>query len=130
MFTSNPNHNNQLNLYFANKLYGPWMEHPKNPLIRNNKHFARPGGRVTFFNGKIIRFAQDDWLVYGNRVRAFEIIKLTDTEYEEKLIRNQLAISRTGIGWNRSGMHHIDPLQIEKNLWIAAVDGFGVGGKQ
>jgi hypothetical protein len=127
MFTSNPIHNNLLNLYYADELYGPWLEHPRNPLIINNNRIARPGGRITFFDGKIIRFAQDDWLVYGNKVRAFEIIKLTETEYEEKLIGQKPVISRTGSGWNRYGMHHLDPLQIDNNLWIAAVDGFGKG---
>ncbi len=129
MFTSNPHHNNQLNLYFAKELYGPWTEHPKNPLIRNNKHIARPGGRVTFFDGKIIRFAQDDWFIYGNKVRAFEIIKLSETDYQEKLVPKELTVSRTGFGWNRSGMHHVDPLQVDTNLWIAAVDGLGAIGK-
>ncbi len=129
MFASNPHHNNQLNLFFAKELYGPWREHPKNPLIRNNKHIARPGGRVTFFEDKIIRFAQDDWFVYGNKVRAFEIIELTETAYQEKLVSKELIASRTGFGWNRSGMHHIDPLQIDKDLWVAAVDGLGAVGK-
>jgi hypothetical protein len=128
MFTSNPARNNRLNLYYAEELYGPWLGHLQNPIISNNKHIARPGGRVTFFDGKIIRFAQDDWLIYGNKVRAFEVTGLTTTEYRERLIRKEPVISGTGRGWNRMGMHHIDPLQIGNDLWIAAVDGWGKSG--
>jgi hypothetical protein len=118
-----------LRLYYADELMGPWTEHPDSPIIEGDANLARPGGRVLVFDGRIIRYAQDDEPTYGNAVRAFEITELTTTRYEEKgvnpdpiLIPRKPGLGRTG--WNAKGMHHIDPYQIDKNKWIACVDGY------
>jgi len=116
---------NILRLYHADNLIGPWMEHPNNPIISENAHIARPGGRVLLLNNQIIRirYTQDDFHSYGNQVRAFEIIELTATSYKEREIAGNPVLQANGTGWNAKGMHHIDPHQIGKNKWIACVDG-------
>ena len=121
---TNPGRHGTLSLYYADNLLGPWFEHAKNPIIAGNAHISRPGGRVTLFDGRIIRFAQDDYPIYGNAVRAFEVTELTTKTYEEKEIPGNPLLKATGRGWNKRGMHHIDPHQLNNGKWIACVDGF------
>lgn len=113
-----------LYLYYTDDLMGTWSEHPQSPVIENNRRIARPGGRVVVYDQKIIRYTQDDENVYGNQVRAFEITKLTTSNYEEREISNNPIIKASGKGWNKTGMHNIDPHKIGENKWIACVDGY------
>jgi hypothetical protein len=123
LFTSSTK-NNILCLYYANELIGPWIEHPKSPLIEGNASIARPGGRVVEFDDRIVRYTQDNEYNYGNQVRAFEITELTTTNYNEKEVNENPILKASGTGWNATGMHHIAPYQIEKGKWIACVDGY------
>lgn len=123
MLTSKPK--KTLRLFFADDLVGPWTEHPKSPIYKKDPFKGRMGGRVVMYNDRLIRFAQDINFVYGNKVRAFEITQLSTTEFEEKLVQKRPALRRSGKGWNRIGMHHLDPHQIDGNIWLASVDGFG-----
>lgn len=116
-------HHDTLRLYFARKLTGPWSEHPKSPVISGDPSRARPGGRVILVENKIIRFAQDAKTSYGNSIRAFEIIKISETEYEEKELEKNPILGASGFGWNEKGMHQIDCHQINDNSWIAITDG-------
>ncbi|MBE9513733.1 MAG: hypothetical protein IMY83_01690 [Chloroflexi bacterium] len=114
-----------LHLYCADELLGPWIEHPESPIIEGDANIARPGGRVLVFDGRIIRYTQDDEPTYGNQVRAFEITELTTTSYEEKEVSQNPILEPSGTGWNARGMHHIDPHQVDEGKWIACVDGYG-----
>lgn len=125
LFTSSPK-GNILRLYYANELMGDWVEHPKSPIIQDNENIARPGGRVVIVDGKIYRYTQDVECFYGNQVRAFEITKLTPTNYEEKQVKQNPILKASGEGWNKIGMHTIDPHKIEENKWIACVDGYSI----
>ena len=113
-----------LRLFHADRFEGPWAEHPRSPVVEANPHIARPAGRVTIFDERVIRFAQDCSPQYGNRVRAFEIDELTPTNYHEQAFDFPPIVEASGTGWNESGMHHIDPHLIEHGRWIACVDGF------
>lgn len=121
---TNPEDNDTLRLYYADDLIGPWVEHPKSPIIIGDANIARPGGRILTFNDRVFRYAQDDDPVYGNQVRAFEITRLTTISYEEKGVTKSPILEASGVGWNAKGMHHIDPHQIDGNRWIACVDGY------
>jgi len=111
-----------LNLYYANELLGEWKPHPMNPIVKFDKHIARPGGRVITHDGRLYRLAQDDYPRYGNQVFAFEITELTETTYSEKIVSEVPVVTMTGNGWNAAGMHHVD-LHLIDGKWIAAVDG-------
>lgn len=115
----------QLFLYHAPDLAGPWTAHAKNPIIAGNAHIARPGGRVIRHDGRLYRFAQDDAPTYGNQVHAFEITVLSPSQYEEVEIAPSPILAASGRGWNGEGMHTIDPHPIGPSRWIAAVDGLG-----
>ncbi len=121
LFISIPGHN-VLNLFYSDNLIKGWQPHPLNPIVKFNKHIARPGGRILIFKDKIYRFAQDDEPRYGLQVYAFEVTELSEKSYNEvKLLKNPI-IKMTGKGWNATGMHHLD-LQSINNQWVAAVDG-------
>jgi hypothetical protein len=113
-----------LRLYYAEGLMGPWVEHPKSPLIVGDAGKARLAGRVTVVTDKLFRFAQDCQVQYGSQVRAFEITNLSVFGYEEREIDRSPVLGAAGSGWNGRGMHHIDPHRTEPDLWIACVDGF------
>ncbi|MEC0266401.1 family 43 glycosylhydrolase [Paenibacillus anseongense] len=113
-----------LYLFYADRMDGEWVEHPCNPIIKNDLHISRPAGKVVAHDGEMYRFTQDGVPSYGKMVRAARITKLSETEYEEEVIEPGLL---TGSGqeqsWRKDGMHHIDHLQTKDNKWMIAVDG-------
>jgi hypothetical protein len=113
-----------LRLFWAIDLMGPWQEHRKSPLIVGNPHFARPGGRIISYNGRIIRYCQDCFPRYGLQLHALEVTELSTRHYKEKeLLENPILSYGNGNSWNADGMHHIDPHQLSSSEWIACVDG-------
>lgn len=127
MFTeTNPNHKyDTLRLYYADNLMGPWLEHPKSPIITENAHIARPAGRVVVIDSEVVRYTQDCYPMYGTQVRAFKITHLTTAGYHEQEACENLVLKPSGSRWNKSGMHHIDAHRTDDGQWIACVDGFG-----
>jgi hypothetical protein len=113
-----------LRLFHADRLEGPWIEHPKSPVVEGDPHIARPAGRSIMLNGSIIRYTQDCCPEYGTRVRAFQITELTSTTYREQAVDLPPIVQASGKNWNQSGMHHVDPHQTDNGQWIACVDGF------
>ena len=113
-----------LRLYYATDLIGPWHEHPASPVMVQNPHIARPAGRVLVDDGHIIRYTQDCYPVYGTQVRAFEVTELTTTRYHEQALADWPVLTGSGVGWNASGMHHLDPHRLPDQSWSACVDGF------
>ena len=73
--------------------------------------------------GKVIRFAQDCYPDYGTQVRAFEIAELTPSAYRESEVDRSPVLHAGQHGWNRSGMHHVDPHLVNRK-WLACVDGW------
>lgn len=113
-----------LRLFRADRLTGPWIEHPTSPVISNNPHIARPGGRVVVWCDRLYRFAQDCSPRYGLRIHAFEITELTETCYRERPVTPDPVLAGSDHGWNSDGMHHIDPHPTEDGGCIACVDGW------
>jgi hypothetical protein len=120
---STPYEHDTLRLYFSRKLEGPWQEHPASPIIERNRSIARPAGRVLSLGGRLTRFTQDCNPHYGRQVRAFEVSELTSKSYREVELGKSPILTPSGLGWNRSGMHHIDPHRLDDHHWIACVDG-------
>jgi hypothetical protein len=114
--------NYDLNLYYSEHLLTGWKPHPMSPIIKQNKNISRPGGRVFVYNDQLYRLTQDDSPSYGIQVFAFEITKLSEKSYEEKMASETPIVTKTGSGWNAAGMHNVDPHKVGSN-WIAVVDG-------
>jgi hypothetical protein len=121
--SANARGNDKLALWSADELTGPWALHPASPLIIGDGHIARPGGRVIDVDGRLYRIAQDDRPDYGLKIHAFEITKLTATEYEERPHPENPILKGSGRGWNAAGMHQLDAQRLPDGRWIAAVDG-------
>jgi hypothetical protein len=100
-----------------------WTEHPASPLIVANPRMARPGGRVLACDGKLLRFTQDCFPIYGAQVRAFAITELTSTTYKECEVPESPVLPAGGSGWNATGMHHVDAHRLQDESWLACVDG-------
>jgi hypothetical protein len=109
----------QLDIYFSDSLNGAWQAHPKNPVVLGKK-YARNGGGPSMWKGKRVRFAQDCVEKYGDRLHVMQIVKLSETEYEERVLledflpRNQ--------PWNRVGGHHFSYTTFGNNV-VYARDG-------
>lgn len=117
--------NDVLRLFLAEKLTGPWKEHPYSPVVDGDANIARPGGRLLVHDGQLFRYTQDSDPTYGNQIWAFQITELTGSSYREKRVGNLPILKADGSGWNGHAMHNIDPLQRTNGSWVAAVDGFG-----
>ena len=114
-----------LAVMYADTLNGPWQKHKLSPFYVDDKSKTRPGGRMIPFDGKLVRFAQDNRERYGHRVRAFIIDALTPDEFSEHEIPSGTLLSPAGAGWRASAMHHVDPQRLSDGSWIAVVDGAG-----
>ena len=120
---SNPRKHDEVCLFHAADLRGPWLPHVMNPLIAGDPRRARPGGRVISWNNRLLRFAQDCVPEYGTQVRAFEIDELTRGAYRERELPESPVLS-PGKTWNADGMHHMDAHCLAEGKWIACVDGY------
>ncbi|MCR2822022.1 glucosamine inositolphosphorylceramide transferase family protein [Lederbergia panacisoli] len=113
----------KLHLFFSEEPEGEWIEHPKSPLISNNEHITRPGGRVIVDNDLIFRYTQDCKPNYGSAIRVFKITHLTEEEYDEEEVNLILCGTKNAKDWNRDGMHSIDQLKVNNSEWLTVVDG-------
>lgn len=92
-----------------------WRTSPFNPIVKYNQQIAWSSGRVIHGNEALLRFAHDFRSSYGYSVYAIKIIKLSTTEYEEKLYCQEPILTTSGTGWNKYGMHHISALVTNGN---------------
>lgn len=118
--------NDTLYLHYADSLTGPWKEHPQSPIVTDNVHKSRPGGRLLVYNDKLYRFTMDvDPPVGTHRVMAYEITEITPTSYSEQLAQEEPIVMPSGSGWNAQAMHQLALVQVNDDTWLASVDGFG-----
>jgi hypothetical protein len=120
---SAPFAHDELRLYYSDQLFGPWLEHPMNPIVSGNRRMARPGGRVLVFKDRVVRYAQDCFPIYGTAVRAIDVTGLSRSVYSERENPSSPVLAAAGAGWNGRGMHHMDAHLMPDGRWIACVDG-------
>lgn len=84
---SNGLHSNcdELGIFFADALAGPWTPHPLNPVLSDVRR-ARPAGALFYEGGRLIRPSQDCAKAYGYALVFSEVVTLNETEYEERPI--------------------------------------------
>ena len=73
---------NELSLFWANSLLGPWQPHPKNPVVCDVRR-ARPAGSLFFDQGSLIRPGQDCTARYGYAISLNRVDELSETDYRE-----------------------------------------------
>jgi hypothetical protein len=113
-----------LRLFHADRLHGPWREHRRSPIVRDDPLRARPAGRVLVAGGATIRWAQCCHPTYGLDVRGFEITALDLETYTERPLAGNPVLYGAGRGWNGGGMHHLDVHRLASGGWLASVDGW------
>lgn len=123
LFVCSPSHDT-LRLFGAAALHDEWREHPAGPIVKGDPNRAQPAGRFVHWRGGIVRYAHDDEPTYGKMVRAFLIEELAADGYRESAVREPV-LGPAPRGWNRHGMHHLDPHPVPGGGgWIACVDGY------
>ena len=118
-----------LHLFSADALTGPWVEHPRSPIVEGNPRAARPAGPVVAVGARRFRLAQQDFPGYGRGVRIYEMLRLSASDYSERAVADAPLIGPTGRGWNGHGMHHADVHRLDDGTWIACVDGCRSDGR-
>jgi hypothetical protein len=75
----------ELAIFSATSLEGPWQPHPRNPVVADIRS-ARPAGRIFQHGARLIRPAQDCAGRYGHAIVFKEIEVLTETDYRERAL--------------------------------------------
>lgn len=73
----------ELFLFVAEALAGPYLPHPLNPVVRDVRR-SRPAGRLFTDHGRLIRPAQDCAPDYGAAIVFNEVLELSPTRYRER----------------------------------------------
>lgn len=115
--------NEQMHIYYADRLTGPWAPHAQNPVIDGDRTRARCGGPFRTLNGKTVRMAQDCLDRYGHRLLGFEILELSPDRYAERPLPENPLLEPDGTGWNAFRMHQLDLHQTPNGTWIGFTDG-------
>lgn len=119
-------------LYYSDDLgANEWTPHERNPVVTGRPEAARPGGRPIVREDRILVFFQDCAAQYGDKVRAFDVTRLSPTAYADRERPESPILEGTDrrLGWNSGRMHHVDPWYTTDG-WRCAVDGnveFGRG---
>jgi len=71
-----------LNIWYADKLEGPWKAHCQNP-VKIDICSARPAGAPFVVDGQLYRPSQDSSETYGGRIVIQKVVKLTTEEFIE-----------------------------------------------
>lgn len=92
-----------LSIYYSDSLQGnSWSPSESNPVLFDAS-CARNGGLVRT-NDVFVRFGQvQGFNLYGESLRAFEIVKVNESEYEEV----EVLLPKPDIGSKFIGMHHL-----------------------
>ena len=71
----------RLHLAFAERLTGPWLTHPGNP-VRIDRTSSRPGGTAFVSDGRLLLPVQDCSRTYGGAIRLLHVSTLTPDRFE------------------------------------------------
>lgn len=86
LFASPQSYSNEcLHIFYADKLEGPYTEHPLNP-VKIDITSARPGGTPFMQDGKLIRPSQNSINGYGSSLKLNYIKTLSETEFIEECV--------------------------------------------
>lgn len=81
-----PSAQDELYLFYSDKLISDtWKSHPLNPIVSDFKK-SRPAGNLFYHKNKLYRPSQNSLKHYGYGMQINQVIELTETTYEEKII--------------------------------------------
>ena len=73
----------ELHLFHAPSPLGPWTPHRRNP-VKSDVRGARPAGSLFWWNGELIRPAQDCSVRYGYAMTLHRVLRLNASEFREE----------------------------------------------
>jgi len=77
-----PHHN--LNIHYSKSIFGPWKEHPKNP-VKTDIRSARPAGTLFTFKRELFRPSMDYSEKIEGRIIINRIMTLTIDDFREEV---------------------------------------------
>jgi len=104
-----------LTLHFSNSLLGNWNEHPASP-IASGIDVGRNGGTVFTSQEVLYRPVQIASVIYGGNLSIYRIEKLTDKEYEETPISENIIEPKS---WWTIGGHHFNLVYFKGKIIVA-----------
>ena len=76
----------ELCLFYADALKGPWTPHPANPVCSDVRR-SRPAGLLFYDEGHLVRPSQDCGKAYGYALVFSEVVTLNEEKFEERVLR-------------------------------------------
>lgn len=73
----------ELHLFYSDSPLGPWKPHQKNP-VKSDVRSSRPAGKPFYWNGELLRPAQDCSRGYGYATSINRVVKINPCEYSEE----------------------------------------------
>lgn len=109
----------RLRLYYTEDLlWGRWTLHPSFSLDSTRE--SRPAGPPVVRDGKLLRYAQDCSVKYGERVHIFQVDEISQTRYRERLIGT---VEPSFISGRPGGnLHHVDAHRLPDGREFMFVD--------
>jgi hypothetical protein len=119
----------ELCLYSAPDVRGPWRPHPSNPIVSDTRR-ARPAGRILEKDGCLLRPSQDGSGAYGRRIVLNRIDVLSPQEYRETPIGSiepgwLPGVVRTHTYTVDGAFEAIDGVRYERRPWTRRPRGQG-----
>jgi hypothetical protein len=100
MFLTSPSRQStswdNLRLYFARELLGPWTEHATSPILID-KQVSRPAGAIIRTSRGLIRPAQDCSEIYGGGIILSRIDRLSEDGYEQTVVGEIQPLGPVGV---------------------------------
>lgn len=100
---SQGNHSDTMVVYSAERLEGPWLPHPMNPVLID-RSAARPGGAFVEQAGRLFLPVQDGTRAYGGGLGLAELLELNERTVRFAAPRPV----RPGKAWDRQGIHTLN----------------------
>jgi len=92
-----------LGLFHASRLAGPWTAHPLNPVVIDVRA-ARPAGMMFQQGGRLLRPVQDCSTDYGAALTLYEVTRLDPDGYAQRLVRRLTPPP----AWRGDGVHTLN----------------------
>lgn len=109
---------NQLELYYADNILGPYTKHTDSPITTSNK-YGRNAGCLFEYNGMLLRPAQDCEVRYGDNIHLMKVEQLATTKYKEVLYKEN--VIDTNLRFYKEGGHQFHIVDF-KGYKILATD--------
>lgn len=107
----------KLHIFFSDKLFGPYLPHPENP-VKNSANGSRPAGNFIEVDSVIYRPSQNCENMYGESITINKIESLDETHFSETPFMDIIVDSKR---YNNSKIHAIHTLNSVDN--IITIDG-------